>query len=206
MSDTLIIGTGKEIEIFEDSSIVKKLEQNFIIYCINSSYYYFNKIDSLFLNCEFKNFSDKDLLPRQIKKIYCQCFMKNITEIPVKKYNIEPATYFKLNNNISVNIDDNLPHGPTTLLDIVFPVCGYLGHKNIYLFGLNYPKREENYIRFNKDSDIIKRNATTQNELNLAHKKIKLWHKYFKKNNVNCFDLSKKSETPFIKKDFLEVL
>lgn len=199
----LIVGTSQELDKLEENTNISKiLEQQFIIYCINTSYIYFKNIDSLFLNGHrFKNFTDKDLNEgRYIGSIFTTTELPNIHNIKVRQLHLE--NMYKYNNYININIKKPLPHGPTTLLDIVFPVCCYFNHKQIYLFGLNYPKRAKDYIRFKKDKNLVNRNDSwdKQTELNYAHKKLLLWKEYFEQHNIDCFDLSEQSETPFIKK------
>lgn len=200
----LILGTSPEIEILKDKNLVDKLENIYSIFCVNTSYYYFNNIHSLFLSGRFKNFSDNDFKDKNIKNIYTPVSMQNIKNIKVKVFSIGGD-----GSTISTDIDKPLPHGPTTLLDIVFPVCGFYKIKNIYILGAEYQKDHTKYKRFYKDSSLLDRGKPAMNrekELQLAHKKLLLWHKYFKDNNINCFALSEKSETPFTKIKLKDIL
>lgn len=199
-----ICGTSPEIEVLQDTSIVENLENKYLIYCMNTSYYYFNRVDSLFLSGRFKNFSDDRFLNKNIKTIYTPLPMNNIKKIKVKKFSLGGDK-----NTISTDINKPLPHGPTTLLDIVFPVCGYEKVKNIFILGAEYQKDPLKYQRFSEDSGILDRSTPSMNkekELYLAHKKLLLWHKYFKDNKINCFALSSKSETPFKQINLKDIL
>ena len=55
----LICGTSKEIEILKDINLVKRIEDKFFVFCINTSYLYFNKISCLFLNGRFSHLTDE---------------------------------------------------------------------------------------------------------------------------------------------------
>ena len=112
-------------------------------------------------------------------------------------------------SEIKIDPNEVLPHGPTTLLDIVFPVCVFNKVKNIYLFGLEYNQDSERYFRHKVDSNYIDRSNPLMDkniELEFARKKLIIWKDFFEKRNINCIDLSSKSETPFQKMKLEDVL
>lgn len=193
----LICGTSPAIEIFEDQNLVNIVQEKFSIFCANTSYYYFDNIDGLFVNGKFTSLSDEQLSAKKIGTIFSSVPMNQIKNIHKKMYIID----WEWSLDISIDIDKPLVHGPTTMLDIVFPCCGYYGVKNIYIIGAEYA----NFKRFSKDSSILPRSehnwpiGSKEKELNLAHQKLKVWHEYFKSNNIKCFALSEDSETPFDK-------
>lgn len=207
-SSVFICGTSKKIEILENQNLIKKLEEKFLIITINSSFHYFNKISTAFLNPRFFSISDMQLKPKIIGEIFSSAHLKNIKNYKVKYYSIKTSTS-EYSGEISFDLNKSLPHGPTTLLDIVFPFCVFNNVKNIYLFGLDYPKNESNYKRHKNENIYIERKGFAMNkkkEMNFAHKKLKLWSKIFDKNNINCYSLSDNDEIPFEKKNIFKII
>jgi len=203
-SSVFIFGTSPEIEILKDGLLVKKIEDNFKVLCINSSFHYFKKIDCLFLNGRFQNFGDSDFSNKLIDEIYIgrNSFIKNYKII---NFCLKRSSNFFL-DEIKTDLNGCLPHGPTTLLDIVFPFCVYNEVKNIYILGAEYNQNLD--LRHKDDSIYINRNQPRMDkelELQFAKKKLVTWKNYFETNNINCFALSYNSQTPFEKKSLESV-
>jgi hypothetical protein len=207
-SSVFICGTSQEIEILKDSELAKKIEDKFFVFCINSSYLYFNNISRLFLSARFIHLTDNNFKGRKIDEIFIGSPSHLFRSIKTNVYSLlmKPNEY---QPKIDVNINNILPHGPTTMLDIVFPFCCFNGVKNIYILGAEYPKDEMQYQRHIKDKQVLDRSATMIDrslEMKMAHDKLNLWDKYFRDNEINCFALSANSETPFEKINLLDIL
>jgi hypothetical protein len=197
-SSVFICGTSPEIEILNDKELVKKIENNYKVLCINSSFHYFDRIDCVFFNSRFKILKDSDFSNKIIDEIYIpqQIFIKNYKIVNFCVNSIKNV-YF---DEIKTKLDGCLPHGPTTLLDIVFPFCVYNEVKNIFILGAEYNQNLD--VRHSQDSTYVERKTYGMDrnlEINFAKKKLLIWKNYFEKNNINCYALSDKSETPFEK-------
>jgi hypothetical protein len=199
-SSVFICGTSPEIEILNNKDLVKKIEDNFFVLCINTSYHYFNNISCIFFNGRYRELDELNFSNKKIDEIYIPSPNK-IKEYKTQNYCIETNTE-KYVDSIETDLNKCLPHGPTTLLDIVFPFCAFHEVKNIYLLGAEYIKKSDEYKRHKYDNMYLDRFNFMMDrnlELDFSHKKLNLWKQYFDKNNINCFALSEKSETPFEK-------
>lgn len=206
-SSVFICGTSDEIEILKDSNIVKKIEDSFYVLCINTSFHFFNSISSLFLNGRFKNFTDTDFKNKKIDQIYVSFFMDS-KKYEIKNFRIKTDAQ-NYCSEIKTNLNEILPHGPTTMLDVVFPFCAFNKVKNIYILGAEYSQNLDNYNRHSNDNYYIDRSILTMDkklELEYAHKKLNVWNDYFNNNGINCFALSERSETPFLKKNLFDLI
>ena len=204
----LICGTSKEIEILKDLDLVKRIEDKFFVFCINTSYSYFNKISCLFLNGRFTHLTDESFVGKEVDQIFINSRYHNFSSIKTNVYDIK-FIQGKYQSEIDININNILPHGPTTLLDIVFPFCCFNNVKNIFILGAEYPKDEIKYERHADDKKIIDRIGgilDRHTEMEMAHKKLNLWNEYFKNNKINCYALSENSETPFQKTTLSNIL
>lgn len=207
-SSVFICGTSPEVSILEDKNILNKIENDFLVLCVNSSFHYFDKIDCLFLNGRFSNIDISNFNNKRINKI----FIPFINE----KFNTFDTSFFclkislmKFYEEISSDLNSCLPHGPTTLLDIVFPFCVFNKVKKIYLFGFEYPTNPDKYERHSNEKLYIDRSEIVMDrnkELEFAQKKLKIWNEFFIKNDIECFDLSNLSNTPFQKEKLNHVL
>jgi hypothetical protein len=196
----LIIGTSPEAEVLRDSALALRLMKNFTIMCINTAYDFFPILDFLFFNGRFTQLSDESFHPRTIGLIFSPVDMPKIRNYKIFRFHTRQRDF---ESKISVDISKPLPHGPTTLLDIVFPACGFMEFKEIYILGAEY-RRNVEYKRFSGDEAIVNRAEPTMPrdlEMALAHKRLLQWDCYFKETGVSCFALSRHSETPFQKVD-----
>jgi hypothetical protein len=194
----LIVGTSPESEILRDEALVRNLLQGFSIMCINSAFQFFPALDFLFFNGRFTSLGDANFHPRTIGTIFSPVDMFRVKSYPVFRFHTMPGTF---TSKISTDIFAPLPHGPTTLLDIVFPACAYMGFKEIYILGAEY-RRDVEYKRFEGDSAVVNRSQPTMNrqlEMELAHLRLQQWHAYFRAAGISCFALSENSQTPFPK-------
>jgi len=207
-SSILICGTSKEIERLKDVDLVKRIEDKFFVFCINTSFLYFNKISCLFLSPRFTHLTDEIFVGKEIDEIFIGFRPHNINSIKTNVYDLKFLSG-KYQSEIDININNILPHGPTTMLDIVFPFCGFNKVKNIFILGAEYPKNEIQYERHSDDKKIVDRIGgilDRHTEMEMAHKKLILWNEYFKHNNINCYALSENSETPFEKINLMDIL
>ncbi|NBV86397.1 MAG: hypothetical protein EBS01_09085 [Verrucomicrobia bacterium] len=194
----LIVGTSTETEILNDKSLVMRLIPKFTIMCINTAFHYFPALDFLFFNGRFTSLGDEDFQPRSIGTIFSPVDMVKVKHYRIFRFHTRQGDFA---SKISTDITAPLPHGPTTLLDIVFPACAHLGFKEIYILGAEYRKDIE-YKRFPEDAAIVNRAQPTMNrqaEMELAHLRLQEWNAYFEATGISCFALSKNSQTPFKK-------
>jgi len=197
-SRVLVVGTSPEAEVLKDEALVRRLMQNFTIMCINSSFHFFPVLDFLFFNGRFTSLSDESFNSRTIGLILSPVDMPRIKQYKIFRFHTRQGDFA---SPISTNITEPLPHGPTTLLDIVFPACGYMGFKEIYILGAEY-RRDVEYKRFSGDELIVNRTEPTMPrrlEMELAHIRLQQWQRYFEGAGVSCCAISKNSETPFKK-------
>jgi len=197
-SRALIVGTSTESEILNDEALVRKLIPRFTIMCINSAFHYFPALDFLFFNGRFTALGDEHFHPRTIGTIFSPVDMLMVKNYKIFRFHTRQGDFA---SKISTNISAPLPHGPTTLLDIVFPACAHLGFKEIYILGAEY-RQDIEYKRFSGDDAIVNRSQPTMNrqaEMELAHIRLNEWHQYFESAGISCFALSKNSQTPFKK-------
>lgn len=194
--EALICGTGPSLDCLEDRSLVEALCARFNIFCVNTSHHYFNDIDIQFIGGRyllqvqkefFRNKRVKFLIGESNQAHLPYPYIKTTTLLSFDDY--EPS--------ISTDITVPLPHGPTTILDIVIPTCIFCGIKWIYLLGTEYPR--SNYRRFAKDrrpgelvdGKLVFTNPDLHNEeMNWAHRKWETWKEYFKIMGVSVIDLS----------------
>jgi hypothetical protein len=196
----LIVGTSPEAEILRDEALVKNLLPRFTILCINTAYQFFPALDFLFFNGRFTSLSDAHFYPRVIGTIFSPLEMPRVRDYQIFPFQIRGGDFAA---KISTDILSPLPHGPTTLLDIVFPACAYLGFKELYILGAEY-RRDVEYKRFEGDSAVVNRAKPSMNrqlEMELAHIRLQEWKEIFDASGISCFALSPLSQTPFPKVD-----
>jgi hypothetical protein len=207
-SSVFICGTSEDIEILEQIEIRNKIQEKFFVISINSSFHYFEKISTLFLNERFSSLSDSDLFGKEIGEIFSSSPIENIT-LQEKKYFSVDVQLNQYCPSISWDLNKTLPHGPTTLLDVVFPFCVFNDVKNIYLFGMNFSSNPKEYERHKNDSLYVKERNLSMNkelEMKFAHKKLKIWKDLFEKMEINCFSVSENNTTPFEGKNLEDIL
>ena len=207
-SSVFICGTSPEVSILENKNISNKIENNFLVLCVNSSFHYFEKIDCLFLNNRFKNLSISNFNNKKINKIFTPFINENFNKFDTFYFCVN-TSLMKFDEEISLDLNSCLPHGPTTLLDIVFPFCVYNNVKKIYLYGFEYPINPDKYERHSNEKLYIDRSEIVMDrnkELEFAQKKLKIWNEFFIKNDIECFDLSNLSNTPFQKEKLNHIL
>jgi len=166
--------------------------------CINSAFHFFPALDFLFYNGRFAALGDEDYHQRSIGTIFSPVDLPKVKGYNVFRFHTRQRDFA---SKISTNILEPLPHGPTTMLDIVFPTCAYMGFKEIYILGAEY-RRDIEYKRFHGDAAISDRKDPTmdrQQEMELAHSRLREWDQYFTEAGISCFALSKNSQTPFRK-------
>ena len=201
----LIIGTSPESEILRDEALVKDLLQRFSILCINTAYQFFPALDFLFLNGRFTSLGDTHFSPRVIGSIFSPLPMSRVRDYKIFPFQIRGGDFAA---KISTDILQPLPHGPTTLLDIVFPACVYIGFKELYILGAEY-RRDVEYKRFEGDSAVVNRSKPSMDrelEMALAHIRLQEWKEFFDDSGVSCFGLSPLSQAPFPKVDLSSLL
>lgn len=206
-SSVFICGTSPEIEIFNDTTLVNTIENKYPILAINTAYVYFNHVSTLFLSGRFKHLTDDDFIGKKVDEIFTTENRHNFRSI---KTNVYSLVVDKENfcDKIETDINRKLPHGPTALLDIVFPFCAFNEVSNIYILGCEYQKDPNIYTRHSLDSKILDRSIPAmdkQKELDWSHRKLEIWNDFFKQRGVNCYALSEKSETPFIKLSIYDI-
>lgn len=205
----LICGTGKSIEYLEDKSLVDKINEKFNVFCVNTSHYYFQNIDVLFIgnNCNYSVTAQQShFTGKNIKYLIGDNNNINLNTTFIKtELNVENTDRGLPTITISTNITKKLPHGPTTILDLAIPTALFCGMKKIYLLGAEYP-RSVKYERFNKDFLYREQvNFGFKPEMEWAYKKWDIWKEYFKNNKIEVFNFSQISELSFKKVNINEI-
>jgi len=202
-----IAGTGRSIEVFEDKGLVEILEKRLPVLCINTSFHYFNHISCLFLNGRFRNMDYNVLAGKVIDEIYAP-FRWGSKDRTARQYRVNVNTEL-YSPEISFDLNQTLPHGPTTLLDVVFPYCVFHKIRRIYILGAEYDFEDAGNHRHAKDSLYINRSTPAMDrktEHQFALRKLDTWNEFFMKNQIDCYALSEESNTPFQKSSLWEVL
>jgi hypothetical protein len=203
----LIVGTSREIEVFEDKRLVETLEKKIPILCINTSFHYFNHISCLFLNSRFRNMEIDGMADKRIDEIYTPfAWASHDRKVHHFRVNVNTERY---SPEISCDLNKILPHGPTMLLDIVFPYCVFHKVRTIYILGAEYDFKDDVYKRHTHDSRYINRPIPTMDrsmEHRFAMQKLHVWKEFFSKNQIDCYALSQHSKTPFQKRSLWELL
>lgn len=195
-----VCGTSPEIEVLSDRSISESISSKYKVLCINTSFHYFDSISSLFLNGRFSHVSDHTFLGKRIDRVYTS-FDCDIKAYPLRYYRVAVSVE-RFCPEIHFDLNKVLPHGPTTLLDVVFPFCVFNKVSNIYILGAEYMRNRDSARRHSKDNFYVDRSVPSMDaakEMEYAHRKLQLWKACFDSMGINCFALSERSETPFQK-------
>ncbi len=206
-ASVFIAGTSREIEVFENKGLVERLERKLPVFCINTAYHYFNRISCLFLNGRFRNMRHDGMTGKEIDEIYAPFDLKS-GDRTVRNFRIIENTK-EYSPEISIDLNNALPHGPTTLLDIVFPFCAFHKVRRMYILGAEYNMEDTSNLRHTYDSLHIDRSnprMDRQLEYRFAMQKLDAWKEFFSRTQTECFVLSDKSKTPFQKMSLRDVL
>ena len=206
-ASVFIAGTSREIQVFENKSLVALLEEKLPVFCINTAFHYFNHISCLFVNGRFQQMKVDGLANKKIDEIYAP-FPWESSGRTVRNFrlNVNSDLYCP---DISCDLNNPLPPGPTMLLDIVFPFCAFQKVRTIYILGAEYDINDFGNMRHKHDLSYINRTKPYIDrhlEYQFAVQKLNVWKDYFSRNQIECFALSEKSKTPFEKRSLWDFL
>lgn len=206
-ASVLVVGTSREIEIFNDRRLAERVEEKLHILCINTAFHYFNRISCLFLNGRFTEFDLGVTKGKVIDEIYAPIGCISY-DVKVQNFSVV-ASLDRYSPEISTDLNKPLPHGPTTMLDIVFPFCAFHKVGSIHIIGAEYNTENPRQQRHIRDAAYLDRSTPSMDrelENAFALRKLDAWHDYFHRNNMECFALSPHSKTPFRKKHLSDLL
>ena len=204
-ASVIVVGTSPEIEVFEDRSLVDRVQRRFRVLCINTSFHYFDNITCLFVNGRFRNLDSETLSGKTVQEIYVPFPWKSPTHT-VRHYRLATSTRV-YKPEISTDLNGVLPHGPTTLLDIVFPFCVFHRVRSIHLIGTEYNAVAPG--RHRHDGTYVDRSIPSMNSLwerAFALRKLHAWKDFLAASRIECFALSPNSKTPFRKRALEDLL
>jgi hypothetical protein len=206
-STVFICGTSPEVEVLNDRHITESISKRYKVLCINSAFHYFDTIYALFLNGRFRHVTDSTFTARRIGQIFTP-FDCDIRDHPLRHYlvDVDPERFHP---EIHFDLNKVLPHGPTTLLDVVFPFCVFNKVSKIFILGAEYMRMPDGVRRHSMDGLYVDRSKPSMDtglEMEFAHWKLQIWKACFESFGIECFALCDRSETPFEKMDLRDIL
>lgn len=202
-----ICGTSPEVEVLNDRLITESVSKRYKVLCINTAFHFFDTISALFLNGRFRHVDDRAFKGKNIGQVFTP-FDCDVRDHPLRHYHVDVSIGRYL-PEIHFDLNKALPHGPTTLLDVVFPFCVFNDVSRIFILGAEYIRNPVGPPRHSMDAVYVDRSVPSMDavlENEYSQRKLKTWKSCFDSKGIGCFALSARSETPFEKIDLHDIL